>query len=543
MSGQGGTTTSTAPPKAQGNERRGMEQRVLYNTASNYAAQIVTIGLGLLLTPFLLHSLGPSAYGLWVLVSSVAGYGALLDFGIASAVVKYTSEYQARREQTQADSLVATAVSLYLLLGLAAMLLGLILAPIFPHLFSVPPGSEATASALVLLAGINVGVAIPSAATTAILRGLHRFDLANLIGIAGTLLNALLTVVVVLAGGELIGMMIVAIFVTAVMQIPSILLIRRVAPELRLHWRAADRRQLRTVAGFSSSTFITNLAGQLKTKTDEIVIGLFLPLAAVTPYALANRLSETAQIFAQQFIKVLLPIASMYDATDARARLRALYVLSTRLTLAIFVPFACVLVVLAQPLLTLWVGAAYANSTVLVLILTLARLFDISQWPAASVLTGMARHRPLAFISIGSGVVNLVLSLLLVQRYGVIGVALGTLIPATLETLLLKLPLARRAIGVSWREVAAQMFWPALGPAAPALLVLLALRSLLAPATLPAVTAVGVAGLGVYAAGYLLFGATADERRLYGSVTATTLGSLQHGLQQVRQRYGRESER
>ena len=529
--------------RGQGNARGGMEQRVLYNTASNYAAQIVTIGLGLLLTPFLLHNLGPSAYGLWVLVSSVAGYGALLDFGIASAVVKYTSEYQARGEQAQADSLVATAVSLYLLLGLAAVLLGLVLAPLFPHLFSVPPGSEATASSLVLLAGINVGVAIPSAATTAILRGLHRFDLANLIGIAGTVLNALLTVAVVLAGGGLIGMMVVAIFVTAAMQIPSILLIRRVAPGLRLHWRAADRRQVRAVAGFSSSTFITNLAGQLKTKTDEIVIGLYLPLAAVTPYALANRLSETAQIFAQQFIKVLLPIASMYDATDARARLRTLYVLSTRLTLAIFVPFACVLVVLAQPLLTLWVGAAYADSTMLVLILTLARLFDISQWPAASVLTGMARHRPLAFISMAGGLVNLVLSLLLVQRYGVIGVALGTLIPATLETLLLKLPLARREIGVSWRQVVTQMFWPALGPAVPALLVLLALRAMVAPASLPAVAATGMAGLGVYAAGYLLFGATTDERRMYGGVITNTLSSLQHGLQQVRRRYSGESER
>ena len=524
-------------------EQGGLEQRVLYNTASNYAAQIVTIGLGLLLTPFLLYNLGPSAYGLWVLVSSVAGYGALLDFGIASAIVKYTSEYQARREQTQADSLVATAVSLYLLLGLTAILLGLVLAPIFPHLFSVPPGDEATAAWLVLLAGINVGVAIPSATTTGILRGLHRFDLANLIGIGGTLLNALLTVAVVLAGGNLVGMMVVAIFVTAIMQIPSIVLIHRVAPDLRLHWRAVDRSQLRTVAGFSSSTFITNLAGQLKTKTDEIVIGLFLPLAAVTPYALANRLSETAQVFAQQFIKVLLPLASMYDATDARARLRTLYILSTRLTLAIFVPFACVLVVLAQPLLTLWVGAAYGGSTVLVLILTLARLFDISQWPAASVLTGMARHRPLALISIGSGVVNLVLSLILVQRYGVIGVALGTLIPATLETLLLKLPLARREIGVSWREVGTQMFWPALGPAVPTLLVLLALRAIWAPASLAAVAATGAGGLGIYGGCYLLFGATADERRLYGTVTATTLGSVQHTLQHLRQKYTRESER
>jgi O-antigen/teichoic acid export membrane protein len=523
----------SAPGTADKTTQPGLEQRVLYNTASNYAAQIVTIGIGLLLTPFLLHQLGASAYGLWLLVGSIAGYGALLDFGIASAVVKYTSEYQARSEHEQADSLVATAVSLYLIMGLAAVLLGLVLAPIFPYLFNVPPGDEATASWLVLLAAVNVGIAIPSATTTAVLRGLHRFDLANIVGISGTIVNALLTVTVVLAGAGLIGMMAVAILVAAGMQIPSILLIRRVAPELRLHWRAADRRQLRTVAGFSSSTFVTNLAGQLKTKTDEIVIGLFLPLAAVTPYAIANRLSETAQIFAQQFIKVLLPVASMLDATDARERLRSLYILSTRLTLAIFVPFACVLVVLAQPLLTLWVGAAYASSTILVLILTLARLFDISQWPAASVLTGMARHRPLALISLGSGLVNLVLSLFLVQRYGVAGVALGTLIPATIETLLLKLPLALRTIDVSWRVAVTQMFWPALGPALPALLVLLALREAWAPASLVEVGATGVIGLAVYAGGYLLFGATAHERHLYAGLTATTLVNAQRQVQRI----------
>ena len=80
----------------------------------------------------------------------------------------------------------------------------------------------------------------------------------------------------------------------------------------------------------------------------------------------------------------------------------------------------------------------------------------------------------------------------------------------------------------------------------PALLVLLALRAIWAPASLAAVAATGAAGLGVYAGCYLLFGATADERRLYGGVTASTLSSIQHGLQQVRQKtsdkYGGRSE-
>jgi hypothetical protein len=47
-----------------------------------------------------------------------------------------------------------------------------------------------------------------------------------------------------------------------------------------------------------------------------------------------------------------------------------------------------------------------------------------------------------------------------------------------------------------------------------------------APVTLGAVAATGAAGLGAYAGCYLLFGATADERRLYGRVTANTLASM-----------------
>jgi O-antigen/teichoic acid export membrane protein len=322
-------------------------------------------------------------------------------------------------------------------------------------------------------------------------------------------------------------MMVVSILVSAAMQLPAVLLIRRTAPDLRLHWRAINRGQVRAVAGFSSSTFVVNLAGQLRSKTDELVIAASLPVAAVTPYALANRLSETAQLFALQFTKVLLPVASALEAKDARAQLRDLYILSTRLTLAIFAPLACVLVVLAQPLLALWVGAQYAGSTSLVLILTLARLLSISQWPALAVLTGGARHRPLAVYAILSGVANLLLSLLLVRWLGVVGVALGTLIPVTVETFGFAMPYALRSIGVGGREALRRIWGPALLPVLPAVLVLGALRLVVNPTSLLAVAAAASVGLSVYVLVYLAMGACTKERQMLHRAASQLLAQVQ----------------
>ncbi len=66
-------------------------RRVLLSTISNYASKAFTLGIWFFLTPYLVHQLGDSAYGLFVLVGSVAAYGSLLDFGIAPAVTKYVA--------------------------------------------------------------------------------------------------------------------------------------------------------------------------------------------------------------------------------------------------------------------------------------------------------------------------------------------------------------------------------------------------------------------------------------------------------------------
>lgn len=495
-----------------------VRRRAVWNIASNYVAQFVTIGIGFVMTPLIIHQLGATVYGLWVLVGSVASYGLLLDLGIASAVTKYVAEYRAKQQADTLQQLVSTALCMYLVLGLAVIVLSALLASPFPSLFHIPAENRSTATWLVVLSGLSVGVAIPCSIPTAILRGLQRFDLLNIIGVSGTLVSAVATVAVLLLGGGALGMIMVTIGTTLVMQIPSIWLIRRVVPELRLTLSGARRQSMRTVATFSASLFVTQIAGQLSYKTDEIVIGAYLPVATVTPYAVARRLSEVPQLMARQVIKIVLPLASELHAGNDQARLQTLYIVSTRTAMASFLCVGCSLVVLARPVMEVWVGTTYAGSALIVLVLTFASCVDIGQWPAVSILQGKAMHRPIAIVSICSGVANLVLSVALLPRYGVLGVALGTLIANVIESLIFVLPYTMRAIGVSPKDTLQTIFLPVLLPVVPTVAVLYMMQQIIPPASLFTVAFVGGSGVLVYVLVYLWQGAGTLERKMVAGI-------------------------
>jgi Na+-driven multidrug efflux pump len=250
----------------------------------------------------------------------------------------------------EAQQLIATALRFYTALGLVTICFSAGLAPIFPKLFHLPPDQHATASWAVFLLGLSLGISFPCAAAPAVLQGLQRYDVNNLIGMFGILVISITTVVALQMGGGLISMAAIPIPITLVMQIPAIWAIRRVAPELRFGWKGAHTRPARTILSYSSALFVWNVADRLQMKTDEIVIGATLPIASITPYAIAHRLSEGAQILTDQLVKVILPLASRLQAEDDRASLQRLYLTGTRLTLAFALPVGACTALLARPL-------------------------------------------------------------------------------------------------------------------------------------------------------------------------------------------------
>lgn len=93
----------------------------------NYIIIVLNILLGLLYTPYMLRMLGQNEYGLYSLVASIIAYLTLLDFGFGSAIVRYTAKFINENKQKEQWELNGMFLSVYSIIGVLAIGLGLLL--------------------------------------------------------------------------------------------------------------------------------------------------------------------------------------------------------------------------------------------------------------------------------------------------------------------------------------------------------------------------------------------------------------------------------
>jgi O-antigen/teichoic acid export membrane protein len=503
-----------------------IRRQVALSTASNYAGRLVTLTVWFVLTPIIVSHLGSTNYGLWALVASFVAYGNLADLGIASAIVKYVAEYRAHGDSKTASELVATALLLYCGLGVLVLAVGAILAPLVPHIIDVPARERGTASWLVVITAVGVAVQLPSNCATAVLRGLNRFDLMNLIVSLAMLALATSIIVILALGGGVLAITAVVIPLTLLWLVPTIWLIHRTAPDLRFGFRGAKRIHARRVLLFSSALFGIQVAQVLKLQSDEIVIGASLPVRNVSPYSIARKLSSLPGQLTDQFVFVLLPLASRLHAEGDAPLLREIYLSGIRVTLALFSIVGGALIIFARPFLVAWVPQA-ASSADIVVLLTVAGLLEALMSPVSQALQGMNRHRPLVVFALGSAALNLGLSIALVGSLGVRGVAIGTLVATSVEAAI-TLPFGARVLGVRLSDVARRILLPGIVPLIPAVAVLVVLHAALAPTTIPTIALSSLAGAIVYSATYLSLPETASERALARRAIRLAKRALSH---------------
>ena len=119
----------------------------------------------------------------------------------------------------------------------------------------------------------------------------------------------------------------------------------------------------------------------------------------------------------------------------------------TRLSLVSVVPLAAALALLADPLIRAWVGPKFVDSIVVAQILIAVVAIRVGNATATTVLKGAGQHRLLAFTNAGTALGNVALSLLWIRHYGLVGQAMGTLVPVALTSIFVLWPAACRRVG------------------------------------------------------------------------------------------------
>jgi O-antigen/teichoic acid export membrane protein len=391
-------------------------------------------------------------------------------------------------------------------------LAAIVLAANLDRLVHLEPAQVRTGQIVLLVTSVNVALGTAFSVFGAITNGFQRYDLNNMAGAVCSLLVALANVTFLAAGFGLVG---IVVATTAVRMLAYVVYRRnayRVFPGLKLRPQYVSSVRFREVTSFSVYVLAMDWAKKLNYSIDALVIGVFLNTSAVAVWSIGQRLAEATQRLTSQLSDVLFPVVVDHDTSSRADRLQAVFLVGTRLSLASVTPIVGALLLMAGPFVHAWVGPAFSESVAIVQVLAITVALRVGSGTASTVLKGAGRHRLVAGANLAAAAANVTLSVVLIGYLGLLGVALGTLVPVGVVCVCVIFPAGCRRVGITVAQGFVEAVWPALWPVAPMGAYVLATRSLVG-ASLPAIVANMAAGALVYAVAFFAFGLTSAERR------------------------------
>lgn len=416
---------------------------LLRSLASSWLGLAAGVGIAFFLSPFVVNKLGAEWYGVWAVAAQFTGYLYLLDFGVRESVIRYTSKYAARNQPAQLNRVLTAALVIYSAITILAMVAVAVCVWGVPRWFNLEPHYWRDARFAMLFAGLTIAQTFLFNVFAGIVTGLRRWDIGNATGVILNVIRAGLLVGFLQAGYGIVGVAVIQFAValaggvaTAVI---AIVLLRKGGMPFRLVplsarlFRALSKR----IFGYGAYVIVNNVGEKVIGATDAIVVGVFLPIAAVAHYAVAGSLIGYLRAILGSTAQVFNPLASHLRSIRQGEELRRALLLGVAINVLITLPVAAAFMILGDQFIALWMGTEFAEPSGAVLaVLAAAAVVAAPQYIVSSVLYGISRHRTIALLRIAEAVANLALSVVLVKWMGLVGVALGTAVPSAVIVLL-----------------------------------------------------------------------------------------------------------
>jgi O-antigen/teichoic acid export membrane protein len=407
---------------------------MLRNIGSNWVLIAATMAATYILTPFVIRTLGQDGYGTWTLITAMTGYMSLLALGVPMASVRFLAQDVAEGDTEKMNRTIGTCVGLYLMIGVAALLIGIALTLLFTFVFEVPAAFHLQAQVAVGLMVLYVSAGFIGLLPEGIMFAHHEFVVRNLVRIAGVLLRLSLTIAALTINASLIALAAVQIACLVFDFGVSWVLIRRRYAGVRISVADFDWHMMRRIFSFSLYVLLLTAGARLMFETDALVIGAFLDVGSIPYYVVANSLIVYVMDFVIAIAAVVSPMATKLHTAGSLDQLREMFLKWSKVALSLSVMAGLFLIVLGPSFIGVWIDPSFEAPAgqVLQVLMMSSLVFLPIRGVAIPILMGIGKPRTPTIAFLIAGVLNLVVSIALIGPLGLMGVALGTAIPNVL---------------------------------------------------------------------------------------------------------------
>ena len=413
-------------------EESSLSYKTLKNISFSFLGYVLPIAFSIFITPVVVHKLGVTDYGVYVLVNTITGLLLLMDLGLGSSFIKYTAEYHSKKDFESLSKLLNSGNLIFFIFGLLGLLIFFVLGRFFLFAFHITITSQSHITTVFLLAGILFLVNSMNMIFISILRALQRYDLNVSLGLSQLVVFNLLTLAAVLVGYKLKAILLLNILTTAALLAVQYWYCASLLPEIRLGfgWHSEE---VRKSYRFGIAAFVTNLSSSALIQIDRLIVPLFLGPVPLTYYSLPGNVAQKVNGVTGASTGIFFPMITSLTVSGDMEKIKAIYRKLFRNVTVITAAMTVPILFFARKILLFWLGADFARQgTIILIILTLTYFLLGLYGPFINFLMGLGKVRFLMKISVFMAVLNIILLLVLVPWHGIVGAAyayLGAVLP------------------------------------------------------------------------------------------------------------------
>lgn len=399
----------------------------LINIISSIVLQIFTIIYGFIIPKIIIDYFGSEVNGLVSSITQFLSYISLLEGGVTAVIIAKLYKPLVDDDSEKISSILLTANRFYKKIGFFFIFYSVFLAFFYPIVFNKFDFSYTYVFVLTLILSISLIIQyMLSLGAKCLLSADKKIYVVSITQSIIIILNTILA----LLSLKIYPNIHIFKFITGVTYFIQPLIFNMVIQKkYKINKKAESDTSL---IADRWNGFANNIAYFIHTSTDISILTIFTNLVTVSVYSVYSLVTTGIKSLIGAINNGIFPTIGQLYAKKNKNELNEKFDLYEKVYLSIVFFISTVTILLITPFVEIYVGSeqffTQYNQSLFGVILVIATALDLAKIPHVNLSYSANKFKDLTFPCFIEAFINVIISIILVRKIGLIGVAVGTLI-------------------------------------------------------------------------------------------------------------------
>lgn len=416
-------------------KQRSRTENSIINSAMSIVTQVLTVVLNFAVKTVFIKMLNDEYLGVNGLFTNIITMLSLADLGIGIAIPYSLYKPLAKKDEHKINVLMNFYKKVYTIIGIAVLLIGLSLTPFLGLIIKDIPKNVPYLSLIYILFVIHSASSYFFVYKKFLIDSDQKGYITSRIIFTFSTLLSIIQIILLITTKNYILFLLSSIILVIIQNIYISSKANKLYPFIKNKTdEKLEKEDMEGIKKNVSSLFIYKVGTVIMNGTDNIIISKFIGLIIVGFYSNYVLIINSITTVLNQIFNAITSSIGNLVVTTNKKRSKEVYDNLNFANFWLYALFGVCIIVLINPFINIWIGKKYVMGFSIVFLLVLnfyvlGMQSVTNSFRNAYGLFWIAKYRPIIMV-----IINIVISVVLVQFIGIEGVLIGTLISRLLTT-------------------------------------------------------------------------------------------------------------